>query len=478
MTLVLVALNARWTHSSLALRYLRDAAERGLARLPELSPWRRAHVVLKEYDINGRPADMARELAILKPDALGLSVYLWNAELAARIAADLKALLPQCLVFAGGPEASYNERWTGPESPVDLVVRGPGEAVMESLAANGFALPGARMPDGGNGSISVPGPVMLEDWSMDFCAIPFPYRDHDWDDLRRRYLYLETSRGCPFSCSYCLSSRGEQKLAMLSVDQVMERLKAVVDNGPYLVKFVDRTFNADPARAREIWRRIILAWADLGTRFHCEVHPALLEDDDYRVLTAAPEGLFQFELGVQTVHERTRALVRRWGDWETEREGIRRLAGLGTVHLHADLIAGLPGESLSDVALSLDEVLGCGADHVQLGFLKGLPGTDIVETARSWGMTFQCASPYEILDACTLGPAELSRLARVAQLIEGVANSGHFSALLPGLYKKAGGPSDFFLSLEAWAGGRGFDPRTKDREKLKQALEDCFNCIL
>lgn len=469
MTLVLAAFNARWTHSSLALRYLRDAAECGFARLPERSPWKGARVVLKEYDINGRPVDIARELAILKPDALGLSVYLWNAGLAARVATDLKALLPRCLVLAGGPEASYNSRWTGPESPVDIVVRGPGEAVMETLAANGFAPPG----DGKRQARATgEGPVVLEDWSKEFRDIPFPYRGEDWDLLRRRYLYLESSRGCPFSCSYCLSSRSEQELAMLPVDEVMERLKTVVEHGPYLVKFVDRTFNADPARAREIWRRIILAWADSGTRFHCEVHPALLEDDDFRVLAAAPDGLFQFELGVQTVHARTRALVARWGDWEAERAGIARLAGLGTVHLHADLIAGLPGEGLADVARSLDAVLSCGADHVQLGFLKGLPGTHIMEQAAAFGLVFQREPPYEFLESADLSAADSARLSRVAQLIEGLANGGRFPRLLPGLYAKAGGPSAFYLALEAWADANGFDTRTKDREKLNRVLED------
>jgi len=454
--LLLVGVNARWTHSNLALRCLRGAAEAGFSRSADPA----SHSVeLREYEINQGRLSIVRDIAAAAPDAVAISVYIWNSSLVASILPDLRALLPRARLVVGGPEVSYRaEAWLERCPDTDLVVTGPGEGAVEDLAAAGFSR------DPGTGRILAGRPV-------DFPSSPFPYRDTDWPGLAGRYLYYESSRGCPFSCSYCLSSRSDQAQVFKDVATVMDELSAVVAGGPFLVKFVDRSFNADPARARELWRLIILRWADAGCRFHFEVHPGLLSGPDYAVLANAPAGLFQFELGVQTVHGATRSIIRRGGDWERERTAIRALAGLGTVHLHLDLIAGLPGEGMAELGASFDEAIALGADHLQLGFLKGLPGTELRERAAGFGAVFQADPPYEVLRTDALDSGELSLLSGIATLVDGLANRQEFRETLARAYATAGSPFAAFRSMAGYCGLAGFDARTRDRAKLAAMLE-------
>jgi radical SAM superfamily enzyme YgiQ (UPF0313 family) len=297
-----------------------------------------------------------------------------------------------------------------------------------------------------------------------------PYRAEDFKALEHRYLYYESSRGCPFACSYCLSSRSDHGLRFKPAGMVKAELDAIVANRPMLVKFVDRTFNADRVRAREIWSHLIKSHGGSDTRFHFEVHPALLEAEDFGLLADAPDGLFQFELGVQTIHERTRAAIHRTGDWVREKQAIQRLLALGTVHSHLDMIVGLPFEGMADVGASFEELSGLGADHFQIGFLKGLPGTELRQRAGEYGMVFQAAPPYTVLHSSTLSATELTALARLGELYDNIGNTGKYQSEMAQAESIHGSRFVSYLALSAFCMEAGFDIRTRNEVKLRELL--------
>jgi radical SAM superfamily enzyme YgiQ (UPF0313 family) len=455
MRIVLMAVNARYTQSSLALRYLRNALEtrsleRGLG----------FEVLLREYHISQPRLDIVRGLASLKPELLMISSYIWNAELLSLLLPDLRSLLPDCRIVLGGPEAAYNpEPWLAGHPEIDLIVRGSAEAAAELFSAPSFSFGG------------YPGRY-AELESKPFASVPFPYRDEDFRELAGKYLYYETSRGCPFRCAYCLSSREDQALEEKDAATACAELDRVAAGKPGLVKLVDRSFNANPQRARLIWRHLIREHADSGSRFHFELHPLFLADEDFKLLANAPEGFFQFELGVQTVHAATRAAIGRGGDWPREKEAIARLIALKTVHLHLDLIAGLPGEGRPELAHSFNELMELDADQLQLGFLKGLPGTALRESAESFGALFQARAPYEVLRTDSLGSEELSALKDVEALVDSLYNTGRFRAEMKRASALHGGYYKAYEAFAAHAVARGFDLRTKDRMKLAPLLEE------
>ncbi|TFG84019.1 MAG: DUF4080 domain-containing protein [Spirochaetales bacterium] len=454
MKALVIALNARYTHSSLAIRYLRNALEDASA-----ASGLALSVELRDYHITQPRLEIVRDIAAAEPDLLFFSTYIWNAELVGAVLPDVKALLPGCGIVLGGPEAGHDAAaWLAAHSEVDLVVRGPGESAAGILAAAGFRL------DSFPGRTLVAPPVA-------FSSVPFPYREADFLALEKRYLYYESSRGCPFHCSYCLSSREDQALDEKDAATVMGEIGEMMAHAPYLIKFVDRTFNVHPERARELWRTLILRFADAGTRFHFEVHPALLAEDDFSILANAPEGLFQFEIGVQTVHARTRSAIHRNGDWDRERAAIQRLVALGTVHMHLDLIAGLPGEGMNELRCSFDEVMSLGVQQLQLGFLKGLPGTELREDASGFGAIFQKMPPYEVLETDALSSADLAELKRIEELVDGIANSGRFGKAMGTAAGSLGGWFAAYRDLSAYCARTGFDVRTRNGEKLGALLD-------
>lgn len=446
MKIILVALNARWTHSSLAIRYLRN----------EFLKHENLEIIIKEFEINNRPVDITRELLSLNADAIGFSVYIWNTSLLEGIVSDLRMVAPELFLFAGGPEASWSDFWRGRQSPLDVLVVGKGEGAVQKLLES---LVHRKKNES---------PILISE-ETEFGNIDFPYTDDDWPALRRRYVYFESSRGCPFSCTYCLSSREDAALEELDAGRSIERLTRIVENGPFLIKFVDRTFNSNPRRARTIWKELISKHADSGSRFHFEVHPALLDDEDFSILKNAPEGFFQFEIGVQTIHERTRKIVKRYGIWDDEKKGILKLAEAGIIHIHLDLIAGLPGETMDDILASLDEVYSSAGDHIQLGFLKGLPGSPIRTDPPGTDACYQNNAPYEILSNASLKPQELMQLGRIAILLENLVNNEKLN--LP-FHEMAGtgSLSSILVRFERWAVESGYDIRTREGHKVMDAF--------
>lgn len=445
MKILLAGINARYTHSNPALRYLREM----IADLPH-------ETLLREYSINMPVLQVAEDIRREKPDAVALSVYIWNARFAADLAALLRLMMPDVLIVAGGPEVSYRAAaWLDEVPAADIVIEGAGEAAFRELARNNFPR----------------GERIVRRTNPPFAEIPFLYRS-GFDGLDSRYIYYESSRGCPFSCSYCLSSRGDQSTEFRPLNMVFRELGAILERKPKLVKFVDRSFNADPARAREIWKYLIAHGTE--TAFHCEIHPLLLEEKDFSLLSSAPEGRFQFEIGVQSTNARTLGEIGRPVEWDSIRDSLSRLVAMKHIHTHLDLVVGLPHDDLASIGSAIDRVLALGADHFQLGFLKALHGTELRSRAGDFGLAFEPFPPYEIISNAWLSPDDLALLRRVEQLIESFVNPHGLDDLL---FPAAGKEGWFSLltRLDAHCRRTGFDISTKNPRRCESVVRESLN---
>ena len=366
--ILLAAINARYTHSCLALYCLKSAL-RGLE----------VEAVVREFSINQKIEEIMPRLAAEGADIIALSVYIWNSEMVKKLITKIHEHCGGVLLVLGGPEVSYNpESWLEAFPFIDFIVTGHGEEGFRNLIRNGFR--------GGEKIIAIPNPP--------FAEMPAPYTEEDLTGLCNRYIYYESSRGCPFQCTYCLSARSDQKMELKRPDTVKAELDYILRNGPPLVKFVDRTFNAAKEQSRAIWRHLLENYSNGPTRFHFELHPLYLDEEDFDLLSRCPTGLFQFEIGVQSTNPATLAAVKRAGDWGREKAALERLIGFRTIRIHLDLIAGLPFEEMPSIARSFNEVYNLRPDHLQLGFLKVLPGTEMMDAAGQYGMAYSTQAPY------------------------------------------------------------------------------------
>ncbi|TVR93159.1 MAG: DUF4080 domain-containing protein [Spirochaetaceae bacterium] len=399
---------------------------------------------------------------------LVLSAYIWNSNLIRQLLPDIRALLPEVLIVIGGPEVSYNAQWWLEEFPeIDILISGAGEAAMQHLAASGFALPeGQRL-------LHLPNPP--------FAEIPFPYTAADLARLSRRYIYYESSRGCPCSCSYCISGRADQRAEFRPPEQVKQELALILTHeksyeAPPIIKFVDRTFNARPERARELWAYIIRV--KTGAMFHCEVHPAFLQEADFEVLAQAPPGRLQFEIGVQSVVEHTLRVIGRTpgaNAWERMRDMVARVLALNSIEVHLDMIVGLPGEDLQQVARTFNEVLSLRPHRFDIGFLKSLPGTRIQEEAQANRQVHMREAPYQVLSNAWLAPADFALLRKVEQLVESVWNMNQLEDELQQGARRYGTLFAFFTELTQHAQQINYDIRTRRRDKVAAFVSSCLS---
>ncbi len=451
MDVLLVGINGRYSHTNLALRYLRNEirAEGHRARIFELT-------------ISDRRQDILEKIAIDEPQVVLLSVYVWNATLVAALIPDLRSLLPKAALILGGPEVSYSaEEWLRKHPEIDCIICGGGEAAVRRLAQQGFVTGAERV-------LRIPNPP--------FTQIPFPYLDEDVRGFDFRYIYYESSRGCPCACAYCVSGRADQQPEFRPLDLTLRELDRIIAMeqhlaGPPIVKLVDRTFNADPERARGIWRH--LAEAETQARFHFEVHPAFLSGADLEVLAGVPPERFQFEIGVQSVHARTLRDIRRAGSWQSARPMVERLITLGTVAVHLDLIVGLPHDGPEELAASVEDLLALKPHRFEIGFLKSLPGTAIRATAGRNDQVAMHEPPYQVLSNRWLSLGDIARFRRIEQLVDAVWNANHLEAELDGFACICGG---YFAALEALsthAERTGYNLTTRKRHKVEAFLREC-----
>ncbi len=462
MKVLLVGLNAKYIHSSLAL-YTIGASCQAAGQAVEIA----------EYTINQELLYVLGDVAGYQPEVVGIACYIWNREMTLKLAAALKQVLPAVRIVLGGPEASGDAAAILQQNPsVDFVVQGEGEESLPELltelaqAGTGRNVVGiaVRYGDG----VELNGGVRVVEKLDD---LPFPYQEAQMAGLANRIIYYESSRGCPFSCSYCVSSltRG---VRTRSVEKVKEELRFFIKHGVKQVKFVDRTFNVRPEHYREIWR--CLAAADTTANFHFEIVADLLNAEEIQWLSQVEPGRFQFEIGVQTLCEPALAAIGRRNDWARLDDNVRNLRQGGNIHLHLDLIVGLPHEDMNSFRKSFNAVYSLQPDMLQIGFLKLLPGTRIRREAAEQGCVSLDHAPYEILSNRWLSYQEIRRLKQLEGVFEQTYNSGRFSRTLAFLIQFcAGGDAfAFYQDLAAWWEQREMIGRAHSPEGVLAALRN------
>ncbi len=434
---MLAALNAKYVHSALALYSLRKYCR-------QVSP----DIAIREYTINNEMLAVLGDIYRTRPDVLGLACYIWNIEATLALARLVRKVLPATAIVLGGPEVSYDpERVMAENSAVDYIVQGEGEETLASLLAH---LGAGRSPEGIDGLTYRRGGAIIAGSPRvvgDLAAVPFAYEEADMAGLQGRIIYYESSRGCPFSCQYCLSS-ATAGVRFLPAPRVLEELAFFIAHRVKQVKFVDRTFNT----RRDHYLPIIefLAAQDTDTNFHLEIAADLLDDEVLALLKAAPPDRFQLEIGVQTTNETTLTEIRRHNDWPRIVANVGALRDAGNIHLHLDLIVGLPHENYRRFGQSFNDVYALRPHMLQLGFLKLLRGSGIRRTAVDHGYVYTDDAPYEVLANNYISYGEIRKLKIFEEMFNMLYNSGRFPATLDWLIACAGG--DAFALYEAIAG--------------------------
>ncbi len=442
MRLTLTAIASQYIHMPLAPFCLKKAVEE---QLPETS------ITICDLNVNDTSEALFRRLMATEPEVIGFSLYIWNRAMTVRLARMVKALRPDILIAVGGPEATWDVDGVFAQMPCDAILRGPGE---ESLPMLLKAMTGrAAMAD-------VPGLCCRGD--ADWAALPpaaVP-RDDLYDEawqtmLAGRMAYVEPSRGCPFACAFCLSGQRE-KVRFMDADKTLALLIRLGQSGAETVKIIDRTFNCDRARTKFLLAGLMAAKArgDIGdVCYHMEVAADLFDDETLHLLAQAPPGLFQMEAGLQSFHPATLDACQRHTDMALLSDRIARILAPGNVHLHIDLIAGLPEEDFDTFGTSFDRAYALGPHQLQLGFLKLIHGSRLRET--DWGQRYAPDPPYEVLSTPWMSYEELQRLHDCADAVERLHNSGRFARTLSLALSHTGWrPFELFLRLGDAMGAR------------------------
>lgn len=416
MKTVLVAINAKYIHSNLAVYSLRSYA-RTFGYEPELL----------EFTINQQKDQILKGIYEAKPDLLCFSCYIWNLSYAEEIIEDIKKILPKVTIWAGGPEVSYDApKFLKRHPEVDGIMCAEGEKTLtELISYYEIGKSQGKSLDGINGIVYQENKTIhqtpLRD-IMNMDDLVFPYED--LKDFEHKIIYYESSRGCPFSCSYCLSSI-DKKLRFRSFSLVEKELEFFLAHKVPQVKFVDRTFNCKKSHAMAIWTYI--KEHDNGiTNFHFEVAADLLTEDEIALIQTMRPGLIQLEIGVQSTNEKTLAEIHRKTDFEEITRKVKAVQKGENVHQHLDLIAGLPYENYESFGHSFNDVYALKPEQLQLGFLKVLKGSYMAEAAEGYGCVHKAKPPYEVLGTRWLSYEEILKLKGVEEMVEVYYNSGQF----------------------------------------------------
>lgn len=434
---ILAALNAKYIHSNLALRYLSRFQNNN----------QKHHVETMEFTINQRLDFIAEELFRKQPDVVLFSCYIWNVEMLRQLCPILKKIMPDCVIGFGGPEVSYESETFLRENPaVDFVMRGEGELVftkyLEHLDAGNPATLGeieSLTYRQGDEIFSTP-----QMHPMDLALLPFPYED-DFSDVQNQIIYYESSRGCPYHCGYCLSSV-ENGVRFVPLDKVLPDLQKFLDKNAPQVKFIDRTFNCKKSHAMAIWK--YLHEHDNGvTNFHFEITADLIDQETIDFLKTVRKGLFQFEIGVQSTNPQTIRAINRNVDFAALSEIVQQIKDGGNIHQHLDLIAGLPYEDYDSFGCSFNDVYALHPEQLQLGFLKVLKGSMLHQKQKEFEIVYHDTAPYEVLTTHELPYADTLRLKYVEEMVETYYNSGRFLNTLAYLVPLYESPFAFFEAL-------------------------------
>lgn len=437
MKIILTAINAKYIHSNLAIYSLKAYAKKYAE-----------HIFLAEYTINQQLDEILMDIYKQKPDVLCFSCYIWNTSYVETLIREIHKILPSLPIWLGGPEVSYDAEEVLRRLPeVTGVVKGEGEETFLELASYYVEGKGEEYLCGIKG-ISYrkhDGEIEENQWReiMDLSKVPFVYED--MDEFRNKIIYYETSRGCPFSCSYCLSSV-DKCLRFRDLKLVKKELQFFLYNEVPQVKFVDRTFNCKHDHALEIWRYI--AENDNGiTNFHFEISADLLNEEELALLGTMREGLVQLEIGVQSTNPKTIGEIKRTMRFEKVSDAVKRVNAGRNIHQHLDLIAGLPYEDYESFGKSFNDVYALSPEQLQLGFLKVLKGSYMEEHTEEYGLVYKSLPPYEVLYTKWLSYEDVLKLKRIEEMVEVYYNSGQFSYTLEHLTGEFATPFAFFEQL-------------------------------
>jgi len=448
MNLLLIGINAKYIHSNPAIYSI--AAYAGRFTAPNGIPYKE-QVQIAEYTINQNIEDILADIYLRKPDCIGFSCYIWNIAMVESLIEDIHQVMPQVPLWLGGPEVSFHSERLFERFPfLAGIIIGEGEKTTKEIwdvylendiknrdsqkaLQQLYSIPGICLKDG----------YTPERECMDLNEIPFLYED--LSRFENRIIYYESSRGCPFRCKYCLSSI-EKQLRFRDTERVKKELQFFLDNKVPQVKFIDRTFNAKKEHSKAIWNYI--KEKDNGiTNFHFEISADLLDEEELDILTGLRPGLVQLEIGVQSTNEDTIAAINRTMNLKKLASNVKRLNEAKNVHLHLDLIAGLPYEDYVIFQKSFDEVYAMEPEQLQLGFLKVLKGSMMEEQAEEYGVVYRKEPPYEVLFTRWLSYRDVIKLKRVEAMVELFYNSEQFSHTIRLLHRRMGSAFSMYERL-------------------------------
>jgi radical SAM superfamily enzyme YgiQ (UPF0313 family) len=446
--IVLSTLNAKYIHASFGLRYL-------MANMGEL----KSRTTLVEFDINQRPLDIAEILLAQNPKILGLGVYIWNVVETTEVLAAIKRIRPDVTVILGGPEVSFETEKQEIVRLADHVITGEADLKFAEVCAQLLERRAPSRPDSehrpqlAEAALGAPVlPKIIPAELPEFSHLALPYEFYDAKDIAHRVIYVEASRGCPFTCEFCLSSL-DVPVRAVNLDLFLGEMQKLLDRGVKQFKFVDRTFNLNLNTSRAILE-FFLARHQPGNFYHFEMIPDRLPEALRETIAKFPPGTVQFEVGIQTFNPVVGKLISRRQDYTKLDDNLNWLRGNTGVHVHADLIVGLPGEDMASFGAGFDKLITLRPQEIQVGILKRLRGTPIVRHDTEWQMVYHPLPPYEILQTKLIDFATMQRLRRFAKYWDLVGNSGNFVETTPLIWSNAASPFAAFLRWSDWLHAR------------------------
>ena len=464
MKILLTTLNSKFIHTNLAIRYIKES-------IKDL-----ADVEIREYTINNQLDYILKDIYLAGYDAVFFSTYIWNVYDIVKLCENLKKVNPKLIIGLGGPEVSYDsEDAMAKYEFVDYILRGEGEMVMRDLVKYFNGEMDIKDVDGvtyrcGDEVVKNKERELLKDLDL----IPSPYENLNVKEYENRIVYYETSRGCPFNCQYCLSS-AIKGLRYFSIDRVKRDLKKLIDAKVSQIKFIDRTFNANKKFAKEIMK--FLMENDNGyTTYHFEVTAHLLDDDMLEFLKNCKEGLFQFEIGVQTTNQEALDAVGRRDDFEKLSHVVKTIESYQNIHQHLDLIAGLPYEGYDSFEKSFNDVFALQIEQLQLGFLKMIKGTGMRARAEEFEYEYKNYAPYEVLCNKFISYDEILKLKDIEDILERYYNSNNFSLSVKYITENYYSESafKFFEDFASYFNEMGYFHLAQGKNQLYSILADFY----
>jgi radical SAM superfamily enzyme YgiQ (UPF0313 family) len=422
--IVLSTLNAKYIHASVGLRYL-------LANLGEL----RERTCLIEFDLNQRPADAAEILLARRPKIIGLGVYIWNAQLSAELVQILKRVAPEVIVIVGGPEVSFESSQQAICQAADYVITGEADLKFAQICRE--LLQGAR-----------PAHKIIPSELPALDQLALPYDLYTDQDVANRIIYVEASRGCPFTCEFCLSSL-DVPVRAFALERLLPALDGLLVRGVRHFKFVDRTFNLNINTSKALLEFFLARYLP-GMFLHFEMIPDRLPEELRALIAKFPPGALQFEVGIQTFNPEVSARIKRRQNYNKLADNFRYLRANTGVHLHADLIAGLPGEDIDSFARGFDQLVALDPQEIQVGILKRLRGTPIVRHDEECGMVYNHSAPYELLRNSSISFEQMQKMRRFSRHWDLLVNSGNFHESAPLIWKDQPSAFSAFMRWSEW----------------------------